>query len=550
MAHSHALDRHRQDCHAYYNYGDRPKGGQSHADDDVLLTRDYDMPKLTATLRAPEELQDLGEIKPHAQGGNVLVNRQSLQLDPDPTRVIARPFFPGEERARDVVARILELPESEVASRLERIHKDFGYRHRDLTGFISHRFEDVAHCIPHGVSLSENRCQLIGAYFTNEYSLESVALFNPSLVLHPDQTGKDNDYCRVIISLRACGEGHISSIEFRTGTIDSHGGLTVDPPSPHAAAEKPVADKQYEKYPFFLKLIEMGAFNDIAEAVLESLGDFFTLSELEHAIEEHRNDHGDPQYFAETATNVRWLARSNYHIQFPYQTDLSERVVFPVNENESRGIEDARFVRFVYDGGQAVYYATYTAYNGFRILPQLIETCDFRYFQITTLNGRYAQNKGMALFPKLINGNYMMVSRVDGENLFLMESENLHFWNEASMLRRPVFPWEFMQIGNCGSPIETSEGWLLLTHGVGAMREYCIGALLLDMENPAQVIGHLEEPLMSPLESERDGYVPNVVYSCGGMVHGNNLVIPYAMSDTSTGVASIRLNELLDAMVR
>ncbi len=502
----------------------------------------------TTTKSAGTKLTTKSNKKPKKKTNRLEAARQPLQLNPNPKRVISRPFFPGKRRTKDILHRIMQMPEDKVTELLATVRTGFNQRHRDLTNIISKRFEEIAPYLDHDTPLSENRRLLIGAYFTNEYSLESVALFNPSIVLHPDQTNVEDESCRIILSLRACGEGHISSIEFRTGMINTNGDLTVDEPSPHAASEKPVPDTRYEKYPFFLKLIEMGAYNEIAEAILEDLDEMFTTGELRRVAEKHRGEHSDPAYVEETTTNMLWLADSNYHIQFPYETDLSERVIFPVNENESRGIEDARFVRFVYDGGQVVYYATYTAYNGFRILPQLIETCDFRYFKIITLNGRYAQNKGMALFPKLLNGNYLMVSRVDGENLFLMESDNLHFWNEAVELRQPVYPWEFMQIGNCGSPLETEHGWLLLTHGVGPMREYCMGAMLLDLKDPSQVIGHLDEPFLVPTSEERDGYVPNVVYSCGGIIHNGNVIIPYAMSDTATGIASVELATLLKHM--
>ena len=251
-----------------------------------------------------------------------------------------------------------------------------------------------------------------------------------------------------------------------------------------------------------------------------------------------------------TGERIRWLARSNYYLTFPDDCDISEVVIYPVTENESRGIEDARFVRFVDDDGSVTYYGTYTAYNGFNILPQLLETTDFRHFRITTLNGEYAQNKGAALFPRRIDGWYWMISRADGENLYAMRSDNIRFWNEAQPLQTPTYPWEFVQIGNCGSPLETKEGWLLLTHGVGPMRRYCIGASLLDLDDPTRVIAQMKEPLLAPNEREREGYVPNVVYSCGALIHNGDLVMPYAMSDSATSIATVPVRELLDHMLK
>lgn len=256
-----------------------------------------------------------------------------------------------------------------------------------------------------------------------------------------------------------------------------------------------------------------------------------------------------PREIQRTRECIRWLAKSNYQVTFAPATTLSQRIIFPVSPNESNGIEDARFVRFREEDGSMIYYATYTAYNGHAILPQFIETKDFRSFAVCTLNGQAVQNKGMALFPRRIHGRYAMISRQDDENLFLMTSDNVHFWNEPRLLRRPVHPWEFVKIGNCGSPIETSEGWLVITHGVGPMRRYCIGAILLDLEDPTRVIGSLREPLLEPTGGEREGYVPNVVYSCGAMVHGGRLILPYAVSDTSSQIVTVGLASLLAEMV-
>ena len=357
-----------------------------------------------------------------------------------------------------------------------------------------------------------------------------------------------SDALRVVISLRATGEGHVSSIAFRTGTIHADGRFELDPVSRFVERARRVKDRTYEKRTVFLKLIEMGAYDEVVGAVLDRLPDEFVYTDLTRAIDELDRKPFDPALFEQTADNIRWLARSNYHLKFRERCDVSEVVIFPVNENESRGIEDARFVRFVDDDGTTTYYGTYTAYNGFRILPQLLETSNFTDFKITTLNGRFAQNKGIALFPRRVNGWYMMIGRVDGENLYLMTSRNIRFWNDGAKLQAPKFPWEFVQIGNCGSPIETERGWLLLTHGVGPLRRYCIGATLLDLNDPSRVIAQLKEPLLAPNEAERDGYVPNVVYSCGALIHNGILVMPYAMSDSATSVATISASELLDHM--
>jgi predicted GH43/DUF377 family glycosyl hydrolase len=294
----------------------------------------------------------------------------------------------------------------------------------------------------------------------------------------------------------------------------------------------------------------MESSNDISVDVLHDLPERFTHSELEVQIAAvlDRSPDGLP-LLHDTIEKIRWLARSNYELKFRADRRISEKVIFPVSENESRGMEDARFVHFIDDDGRVSYYATYTAYNGFNILPMLLQTDNFVSFRIRTLNGAAAQNKGMALFPRKIDGRFVMISRHDGENLFIMFSDNIHFWHDPELLRVPRYPWEFIQIGNCGSPIRTDQGWILLTHGVGPMRRYCIGACLLDLHQPKRVIGHLAEPLLCPTEEEREGYVPNVVYTCGAMIHNAELVMPYSMSDTSSGVAIVPVDDLVRRMV-
>ncbi len=482
---------------------------------------------------------------------SLTMNRQRELLLSDDRRVIVRPFaVGGEHRIRSVIDRVALLKEPEVTRLLSEVLRDFSQRHRDLEGsFEEHFTELAAPLIDDPADLSIERRLLIGSYLTMEYAIEGAALFNPSIVPHPDQSGLSAGTLRFIMSLRATGDGHVSSVAFRTGLVTPEGTIKLHPVSRYVEAARKVRDRTYHKHTFFLKLIEMGAYSDFAQVVLDRLDDEFKYTELTSTIDQAPTDGFDPAAVQYTGEHMRWLARSNYHLTFPDDCDVSEVVIYPVTENESRGIEDARFVRFVDDTGAATYYGTYTAYNGYDILPQLLETTDFHRFRITTLNGCYAQNKGAALFPRKIDDLYMMVSRIDGENLYLMWSSNISFWNEGKLLQVPTFPWEFVQIGNCGSPIETEAGWLLLTHGVGPMRQYCIGAMLLDRDDPGEVIAQTSEPLLIPNKTEREGYVPNVVYTCGALIHADQLILPYAMSDSATTFATIPIDALLNHML-
>jgi len=476
------------------------------------------------------------------------VTRLPLRLTADPRRVIARSFIPGgPSRIRAIIDRVRALPDAEVATMLATLVTDYRQRHKDIRGIFRQNYATANGLIGELPEASEDRRLMLGAYFTNEYSLESVALFNPSMVAHPDQNGVPRGATRFVMSLRACGEGHISSIEFRTGLVDAKHEVQMDPPTRFALTARPVDDALYDKESYLIKLREMKAFRPLAEQILAVLDSRFTISDLKYAIERCKPDTGHTQY-KELSDNMLWLAHSNYELEFSPDAAMSERVIFPVSESESRGIEDARFVRFTHPDGRVTYYATYTAYNGLRVLPQLIETTDFRHFKINTLNGACVQNKGMALFPRKIGEHFMMASRLDGENIYLLASDNIHFWNESKLIHGPKLPWEFIQVGNCGSPIETEAGWVLLTHGVGPMRQYWIGALLLDLEDPSHVIGALREPLLVPNADERDGYVPNVVYSCGALLHGEQLIIPYAVSDSSTSIATVPVAELIAQM--
>jgi len=477
--------------------------------------------------------------------------RHTISLQPESARVIVRPFIPTcEGRIAAIIGRALALSEEEVEREFDAVHADFDARHLDIETPLLAHFAKVQPHIFTQRPLSMARQLLIGALFSGEYALESSALFNPSIVPHPDQGGVPGGGLRFIMSLRATGEGHISSIEFRAGAIAPDGHIGIEPISRFVTVPEVVPNPSYRRRSFAVKLHEMGFDNECAIAVLEPLSDFFTRNDLAHSVAHVRQEVlPNPHDFELTLECIQWLADSNYELQFSPEIALSERIIFPVSTNESNGIEDARFVRFTEDDGAVMYYATYTAYNGRAILPQLIETEDFLHFRILTLNGSAAQNKGMALFPRRLNGCYAMLSRHDDENLYVMFSDNPHYWSDPHILMRPAEAWDSVKLGNCGSPIETEAGWLVITHGVGPMRKYCIGAALLDLNDPTQVIGRLREPLLSPEGSERDGYVPNVVYSCGALIHGDELILPYAMSDKATAVASVPVDALLAALL-
>ncbi len=481
---------------------------------------------------------------------DIHVQRTDVTLHPDRTRVLIRPFnLTSGERVGKICAQVMALPESQVHALLAEVQSEFGERHLKIREFLKRRFEQVRHALRNHRKLSEERALLLGAYFTHEYSLEAAALFNPSIVPHPDQSDLAPGSLRFILSLRATGEGHISSITFRTGFLSPNGHITINTPTRFCLEPSQAPNASYEKRLFERKLQELGLTGDLSRQALNGLGDSFTLEELRAsvglAVKQLRVRN---QESGAAARKILMLAQSNYEVQFAPDSRLSERVLFPVTPSQSNGIEDARFVLFQNDDGTRTYYATYTAYDGKLILPQFIETPDFLHFKFITLNGPAVQNKGMALFPRKIKGQYAMISRQDYENIYVMFSDHPHFWHATQLLLKPKFPWEFIQLGNCGSPIETEAGWLVLSHGVGAMRKYCIGAFLLDRNDPTKVIGRLREPLIKPNENEREGYVPNVVYSCGSLVHDRRLVIPYAMSDYATTFATLSLDDVLAAM--
>jgi predicted GH43/DUF377 family glycosyl hydrolase len=424
------------------------------------------------------------------------LNRQALYLRPDPARVIVRPFKPATEprdlnptdktRANHIVDRVLALDGEAVASQLADVLENFEGRHRNLLETFEARADVMEQALEAHGCFSDDQRQLIGAYFLNEYSFEASALFNPSIVPHPDQSDAPKGGLRFILSLRAIGEGHVSSLTFRAGTIAADGSLTVDPTARLASSPR-----------------------------------------IGHRISGPDGD--------------------QVELTFNLEEELSERVIFPVTDSQSNGIEDARFVEFS-DGDRKTYYATYTAYSGRAIRSELIETSDFLSFRMAPLSGTAARNKGMALFPRKIGGKYAMIARQDNENLYLIYSDDLHTWNGGQAILKPEFPWEFVQIGNCGSPIELDEGWLLLTHGVGPVRKYSIGAALLDKHDPSRVLARSREPLLRPEPSEREGYVPNVVYTCGAMRHNDQIILPYAVSDTFSNFATIKIAALMQAM--
>jgi len=419
-------------------------------------------------------------------------NRHALHLRPDPARVVVRPFRLAIEprefnptdktRVNRIVERVLALGEAETSAVLTTTLDNFDHHHRNLLEIFEQRAAEMESIFAAHASFSRNQRRLIGAYFLHEYSFEAAALFNPSIVPHPDQAGVAAGGKRFILSLRAVGEGHVSSLTFRCGTISEEGMLAIEPPMRLASLPK----------------------------VTARVGDRVELS-------------------------------------FAPESDITERVIFPVTEAQANGIEDARFVAFE-DEGQTTYYATYTAYSGRAIRSELLETRDFLSFRLIPLSGAAADNKGMALFPRKIGGRYAMIARHDNESLFLIYSDNLLEWSLGKQIMHPEYPWEFIQIGNCGSPIELDEGWLLFTHGVGPVRHYSIGAVLLDKDDPSRVIGRSRVPLVQPEKSEREGYVPNVVYSCGAMKFGDRIVLPYAISDTFSTVATVKITTLVDLL--
>lgn len=480
----------------------------------------------------------------------IIIEKLPLRLDPNPRRVLIRPFIPrSTHQIEHILSRLLSLEESEVEQLFAEVMNRFSYRHKNITRLFQKHFEMVKSYLPSDKELSDTRKLLIGAYFTHEYSLESTGMLNPSIVLHPIQDKLDQGLKRIILSLRGIGEGHISSLVFREGYIDKNYNIHLIEPTPFVEEPDRIPNPYYDKTLFKKKLFELDGLNEISNAILDNLPAYFSLEDLEKSINHYMRQRTSNMNLEGTINIVRNLALSNYEVHFKENEPVSERVVFPASPTQINGIEDARFVKFVEDDGTVKYYATYTAYDGRLIMPQLLETDDFVHFKFVTLNGPSAKNKGMALFPRRINGFYAMLGRHDNENLYLMYSDNIHFWFDSIKIAKPTFTWELVQIGNCGSPIELNEGWLVLTHGVGAMRRYTIGAMLLDKNDPTKVIGRLKQPLLEPTEEEREGYVPNVLYTCGGLVLDGKLILPYSISDYATKFALVDLNSLLSALI-
>ena len=486
---------------------------------------------------------------------NILVRKLPVTLRPDARRVLIRPFRPttgphaktDNPRVLKIMSRVLALTEEEAQQQWDVINDDFAGRHLELNSYFLRRYEEVAPCLPTDAALSEVRRLLIGSYFTHEYSLEAAALFNPSIVECPDQSGLADGALRFVLSLRAVGEGHISSIGFRCGTLTENFEIDLGEAARWVVEPRRVVDESFERAWFHRKCTELGVDGEYLERVFGALRESFGEKELREAVHRACGSSPDAGCLA-AADRVLLLAKSNFSVAFNPQQRFSERAIFPVSPSQTNGIEDARFVRFTDDDGRVTFYATYTAYDGRIIFPQLLETKDFLNFHFRTLQGAAVQNKGMALFPRRIGGRYAMLSRQDNENIRLMFSSDVDRWDTSEILVRPTQPWEFVQMGNCGSPIEIDDGWLVITHGVGAMRKYCIGAILLDRDDPSKVIGRMPEPLIRPAPEEREGYVPNVVYTCGGLVHRDHLILPYATSDWFTSFGVARVPDLLAAM--
>jgi len=479
----------------------------------------------------------------------IKVERKPEKFLPNFKRVILRFLFYSDERARVIIPKVMKSTDDEIQQSLETTLRDFSRRHRSITRtFLSH-YEKILHLLAEfkvdTENLSLERKLVLGSYFTMEYSIESAAFFNPSIVESPDQQNLEPGMKRVIISFRAIGEGHISSIVFRQGIIDSNCNFKFDADSYFVRDAEILRHHPYEKKKFIERLKKRNIPSELIEAVTGPLPDTFTYRQLEDSVEKYsaeKKEVKDQSFLV----RLLWSADVYHEINFSYDTNISERVIFPVTSAESNGIEDARFVRFTDDDGKVTFYATYTAYNGREISPKILETKDFYHFTFRPLYGEGARNKNLALFPRKINGQYVMLSRIDGIRNYIMTSDELNIWEKPKLLQEPEYPWEFVQIGNCGSPLETEHGWLVITHGVGPVRRYSLGATLLDLNDPSIVIGRMKEPLLVANDDEREGYVPNVIYTCGSMLHNGNLVLPYGESDYSTGFATVNLSDLLE----
>ncbi|CAL1519236.1 glycoside hydrolase family 130 protein [Chitinophaga sp. MM2321] len=477
------------------------------------------------------------------------IERKTTKIYPDLKRVVARFFFNGEARAKSIIQHVAAMSDAEVDITITPILREFSRRHRNITRIFEKHADRIKHLFAavqvNYDELPLKRRLLTGSYFTNEYSIESAAFFNPSLIEDVDQSGLEEGEKRVIMSFRAVGEGHISSIAFRSGLINKNNQISLDSPGNYVDEAEVIRNSMYKKSSFFQNAVSIKLPDSVMQEVQSSLSDEFEYLALKKVIREMQQRYQVDNLLKKALERLLWLADSYYELNFSLDTDISDRVIFPYSDAESRGIEDARFVKYTHENGSISYYATYTAFDGVTIQPKLLQTKDFYNFKIMPLYGEGAQNKNLALFPRKINGKYVMISRIDGINGYIMYSDKINIWENPQILQTPKYPWEFVQVGNCGSPIETSEGWLVITHGVGPMRTYCIGASLLDLENPGMEIGRLKEPLLMPNKDEREGYVPNVLYSCGSMIHNDELIIPYGLSDYASGFATVNLEKLL-----
>ena len=480
------------------------------------------------------------------------MTRKNVRFNPDSSRVVARYFMNGDQRTQKMVSRILMLDAKQTTSALEHTLREFASRHRNISRIFLKHCANVQGIIEgmkiDYAGLSEDQKMLIGSYCTSEYSIESAAFFNPSIVEDFDQLYLEKGERRVIISFRATGEGHISSIVFRRCVLDKNNDIQIMKSGDHIDMAEVIHKTLYDKERFMLKLKEMDIPDKYSMTIMEHLPDKFEYYALKEEVNKVLHDSTISDSRRKALEEVTWLADSFYDINFKHDSDISERVIFPISDSESRGIEDARFVRFTDDDGTERIFATYTAYNGHTILPKLLSTENFYTFRVMPLHGSGAQNKNLALFPKKIKGKYAMLARIDGVNNYLMYSDRPTVWNKPKMIQEPRYPWEYVQIGNCGSPLWTKEGWLVISHGVGPMRRYCLGASLFDLDDPSKEIGRLDEPLLSPREDEREGYVPNVVYSCGALIHNNSLILPYAVSDYSSTYGVVDVAELLNGI--
>ena len=482
-----------------------------------------------------------------------LARRVEAQLAPDPARVVAKLFLPGEElplghsRAGAVIARVLALPEDEVERVAAALLVEFGDRHREYAAMLADHASMMRSQVQSTPVMSEARSLVLGASFTAEYAVEGAALCNPSAVLHPDQSGLDEGQARVAVSLRGIGEGHVSSVGFCSAIVGPGPAWTFETRAlPIVAGSSTPA--YWQKTHLRAVLADEGRIDGLARSVLGHLPAVFTGIDLEHALAEERQDLLTMPGGQATVALLRRLVASAYAVGFPADVELSQQVLLPSAPDESNGMEDARFVRFTTDDGSIEYRATYTAFDGRKIAPRLLVSPDLRTFQAHRLAGPAARNKGMALFPRMVGGRYRSLCRSDGESTSIATSVDGFVWSAPEVIQAPAASWEVLQVGNCGPPIETDQGWLVLTHGVGPMRIYSIGAMLLDLDDPAQVVAHLDRPFLQPTAQEQNGYVPNVVYSCGGVVHDGLLWLPYGIGDSRIGVAWVSVDELLSEM--